>query len=96
MNLTHFSMTNEELSGHQIFGLTNSMIKTILHYEQTGKISIKKKTHAKKRVPPNSRLNIYQRKSSQRSRFHGLFNPNRTIEYLLNTFEIDPALAYAR
>lgn len=92
MNLTHFSMTNEELNGHEIFGLTNPMIKTLFHYEQTGKISMKKKSHSKKRCLPNSRLNIYQRKSSQHPRFHSLVN----LDYLLNTFDMDSVLVYAR
>lgn len=96
MNLTHIPMTNEQLNGHHIFGLTKSLIKTIFHYQQTGKMPLKKKFHCKRRCLPNSRLMIYQRKSSQRPRFHWLLNPNRKIEYLLHTFHIDPALAYAR
>ncbi len=108
MNLTHLSMTNEELNGHHIFGLTKSMIKILFNQiqsnqEQTGTIIlsnstslIKKKNTNKKSVPSNSRLNIYQRKSSQRQRFNWLLNPNRKIQYALNTFEIDDALVHAR
>jgi hypothetical protein len=103
MNLTHFAMSNEELNGHQIFGLTKSMIKQMFNHEQTESMIlsntnclIKKKSHSKKVLISNSRLNIYQRKSSQRQRFNWLLNPNRKIEYALNTFEIDPALDYAR
>ncbi len=96
-------MSNEELNGHQIFGLTKSMIKQMFNHEQTESMIlsntnclIKKKSHSKKVLISNSRLNIYQRKSSQRQRFNWLLNPNRKIEYALNTFEIDPALDYAR
>ncbi len=92
-------MSNEELNGHQIFGLTKSMIKQM--FNETMILSnsnylIKKKSHSKKVLLENSRLNIYQRKSSQRQRFNWLLNPNRKIEYALNTFEIDQALVYAR
>jgi len=114
MNLTHLSMTNDELNGHNIFGLTKSIIKIILNSNNQEQINtiilsnnnnnnnnnsnclVKKKTNNKKNFLPNSRLNIYQRKSSQRQRFNWLLNPNRKIEYALNTFEIDEALAYTR
>jgi hypothetical protein len=114
MNLTHLSMTNEELNGHQIFGLTKLIVKTMLNQiyfnqEQTGRIIlsnnsnknsknyfIKKIKKNKKNFSSNSRLNIYQRKSSQRQRFNWLLNPNRKIEYALKTFEIDDALEHTR
>jgi len=110
MNLTHLSMTNEELNGHKIFGLTKSIIKIMLNQmtinqKQTNTIIlsnnnsnclIKKSKNNKKKFSSNSRLNIYQRKSSQRQRFNWLLNPNRKIEYALETFELDDALAYAR
>ncbi len=107
-------MTNDELNGHNIFGLTKSIIKIILNSNNQEQINtiilsnnnnnnnndsnclVKKKTNNKKNFLPNSRLNIYQRKSSQRQRFNWLLNPNRKIEYALNTFEIDEALAYTR
>ncbi|CAF1534163.1 unnamed protein product, partial [Adineta steineri] len=63
------------------------------HNISTG--SIKKKLNHKKIFPPNSRLNIYQRKNSKRQRFNWLLNPNRKIEYALKSFEIDDALEFA-
>ncbi|CAF3914064.1 unnamed protein product [Adineta steineri] len=118
MKLTHLPMTNEELNGHRIFGLTRSIIKIMLNQiylnsfsiqENTSTIilplssnhnistsSIKKKLNHKKIFPPNSRLNIYQRKNSKRQRFNWLLNPNRKIEYALKSFEIDDALEFAR
>ncbi|CAF1127439.1 unnamed protein product [Rotaria sordida] len=119
MNLTHLPMSNEELNGHHIFGLTKSIIKIMLNQiyinsllieKQTNTILLplsssnknnsiyflKKKNLNKKILLSNSRLNIYQRKNSQRQRFNWLLNPNRKIEYALKSFEIDDALAYAR
>ncbi|CAF4812089.1 unnamed protein product [Rotaria sp. Silwood1] len=57
---------------------------------------LKKKNSNKKILPLNARLNIYQRKHSQRQRFNWLSNPNRKIEYALKSFEIDDALDHAR
>lgn len=119
MNLTHLPMRNEELNGHQIFGLTKSIVKIMLNqlYLNSSQIErprdtillplsssnknstigfIKKKNSNKKVVSSTSRLNIYQRKNSQRQRFNWLLNPNRKVEYALKSFEIDEALAYAR
>jgi hypothetical protein len=96
-------MTNEELNGHKIFGLTKSIVKillnSLLNQEQNETIILSNNSNLiKKRkfVSSNSRLNIYQRKSSQRQRFNWLLNPNRKIQYALKSFEIDPALEYAR
>ncbi|CAM4890394.1 unnamed protein product [Rotaria socialis] len=119
MNLTHLPMRNDELNGHQIFGLTKSIVKIMLNqlYLNSSSIEkqsdtillplsssnkndstyfIKKKNSTKKIPSSNSRLNIYQRKNSQRQRFNWLLNPNRKIEYALNSFEIDDALAHAK
>ena len=103
MNLTHLSMSNEELNGHKIFGLTKSIVKimlnSLLNQEQNETIILSNNSNLiKKRkiFSSNSRLNIYQRKNSQRQRFNWLLNPNRKIQYALKSFEIDPALEYAR
>ncbi|CAF3195602.1 unnamed protein product [Rotaria sp. Silwood2] len=119
MNLTHLPMRNEELNGHEIFGLKKSIVKIMLNQIYMNSLStekqtdtiilplsssnkndsicfLKKKNSNKKILSSNSRLNIYQRKNSQRQRFNWLLNPNRKIEYALKSFEIDDALAHAR
>jgi hypothetical protein len=63
---------------------------------QNSRCLIKKKLSNKKFFSSNSRLNIYQRKNSQRQRFSWLLNPHRKIEYALKSFEIDDALIHAR
>jgi hypothetical protein len=93
-------MSSEELNGHKIFGLTNSIIKIMLNsisiQEQTGTIILSNSNNLikKKRFcSSNSRLIIYQRKNSQRQRFNWLLNPNRKIDY---AFKSDPALEHTR
>ena len=96
MNLTHLSLVNEHLTGHDIFGLTNSIIRNyfnqILVNETIVSFSnclLKKKNRKKISMKMNSRLNIYKRKSEQYQRFRWLLNPHRTLQ-------INAALAYSR
>jgi hypothetical protein len=110
MKLTHLPMTNEELNGHKIFGLTKPIIKIMLNQIYINSLSIHEQINTiilsnnhnsrclikKKKFSSNSRLNIYQRKNSQRQRFGWLLNPHRKIEYALKSFEIDDALIHAR
>ncbi|CAF4746094.1 unnamed protein product [Rotaria sp. Silwood1] len=119
MNLQHLSMTNEELNGHKVFGLTKPIIQIMLNQmytnqQQIGTIILPLSSSSssnnnynnstcsienfnkKKILLSCSRSNIYERKTRERQRFGWLLNQSRKIEYALNSFEIDNALAYAR
>ena len=120
MQLTHLPMSNDELNGHQIFGLTTPIVKIMLNQiyqrsssnqEQNSPVTLplssssknkhpngllKRKMNRSKTSTLSSRVVNYQRKSSQRQRFNWLCNPNRKLEYALNSFAIDDALTYAR
>ena len=111
-NFEHIPMTNEQLNGHQMFGLTKPIVNSILTQlyanEQTNEticlplssistnVNVNENNLKKNTNLIGSRSNVYERKTRERQRFGWLLNQSRKIDYAVKSFEIDSALYHAR